>query len=266
MNNRYKTKRFTIIEMLIVMAIIVLLAALLFPTFNVITKNAKKMKGRSAAAALKQAIETYYTTYGRYPFYDYKHNSIDSVPANLHKTNLKLEECDFIMPYPSKTSTGTFTKPNGTKGTFTGYAPVYKDDYGKSSDEWSIGMTDTEYYDTLIKVLSAADDSAVVKKYNPKKIVFLNGVDKDGKYLDPWGNRLGVGFDLDMSPKINPYPVSVTGDSSGINRREGQNVFSNVIVWSFGPNKINECGMTSVRNGTNPDTGVPFDDLPTWKE
>ena len=255
MKNRYKIKRFTIIEMLVVMAIIVLLAALLFPTFNLVAQKVKGMDGKSSATTLKQAIETYYTTYGRYPFYDYKNLSLNSVPANLDKTNLKQDACDFLMPYPSKVS-----NYNGQ----TGFAPIYKDDYGRNGTP---GITDTEYYDTLIKILSAADDSEAVKKYNPKKIVFLSGINAEGKYLDPWGKRLGVGFDLAMENKINPYPIHVPdGNTGDIDRRVGRNLYAIVLVWSFGPNKINECGMTSADDGTNPATQKPFDDLPTWKD
>ena len=106
-----------------------------------------------------------------------------------------------------------------------------------------------------------------MKKYNPKKIVFLSGIDAEGKYLDPWGKRLGIAFDLDMTPKVNPYPWHIPdGNTSDIDRRVGRNIYSIVLVWSFGPNKMNECGLSAATDGTNPDTNLPFDDLPTWTE
>lgn len=65
-----KTKRkiFTIIELLIVIAIIGVLMALLFPTFHIVRKKAKMAKAQSQVNAIVMAIKNYETTYGLLPW------------------------------------------------------------------------------------------------------------------------------------------------------------------------------------------------------
>jgi hypothetical protein len=220
----------------------------------------KAMDGRSSASTLKQSIETYYTTYGRYPFYEFGKSSSQLDPATPNLAKTKNEQSAgasrFILPCPSHKT--TYKGPSA-------YFPLYSEDYTKNSKYApSQTMTETEYYDTLIQILAGAGDETILKKYNPKRISFLSGINTEGTYVDPWGNRLGVGFDLTLTPKINPCPVNIPGSS--FDYRKGKNVASNVIVWSFGANKINEHGLSATTDGTNPDTGELFDDLPTWKE
>ena len=271
--------RFTLLEMLIVMAIIALLAALLFPTINVISKKVRSMNGLSRAKTLKQAISTYITTYNRSPFYkftastSYSSLTYDRAPANIGKSNLspvgKNYLYDFLLPFPSHDAKSVdFVNSKGKIKKRSGYCPKYKDDY--SSHPYTISPTvinfsDTEYYDRLIRILAAAADKDLMKKYNPKKIVFLNGLDSEGHYFDPWGKRMGLAYDSSGEGQINPYPIWIPFSDHSVNWRQQRNVLQKVLVWSFGPNQINEGGFDST-DGINPDTGKKFDDINTWKE
>jgi len=285
MNNSYINKnRFTMLEMLVVMAIIVLLAAILFPTVNVITQRIKDMRALSRAKTLKQAIDTYITTYNRSPFYkftpstSYSSLTYDSVCANLGKSNLGAVGnpstwfYDFVIPYPDKQSVQATFNSKSKEG-----LPTWYDDKYGQKDCWAgehngsivtkvtYSMPDDEYYDRLIRILAAAADKDLMKKYNPKKIVFLNGMDSEGHFLDPWGKRMGIAIDKSGDGQVNPYPVYIPSSDHSTNWREGKNVLQKVLVWSFGANSINECGFNS-SDGINPVTNQKFDDINTWKE
>jgi len=275
-----KGKRFTMLEMLIVMAIIVLLAGLLFPTINVITKKIKNMQALSKAKTLKQAIDTYASTYSRKPFYKFTSNTnyssltYESAPPNLAKSNLTHDandlSRDFLLPVPTEYCTDYLKNPPNNTINF-GWIPKYKDDYSKKSysNHPTISFSDTEYYDRLIKILAVAANKDLIKKYNPKKIVFLDGIDAEGHYFDPWGHRMGLGADLDGTTNLNPFPRYVpyhkSRDTSLHNYRRGRNLSQTFIVWSFGENGINECGLDESK-GINADTGEKFDDITSWTD
>lgn len=58
---------FTLLELLVVITIIGILAAFLFPAANSVQKRASKAHAETTAQNLKNAISTYYTEYRKYP-------------------------------------------------------------------------------------------------------------------------------------------------------------------------------------------------------
>lgn len=60
-------RAFTLIEMLVVITIIGVLAAISFPVFNAVTARAKKLQVIATVKDLLVAIKGYQTEYGRYP-------------------------------------------------------------------------------------------------------------------------------------------------------------------------------------------------------
>jgi prepilin-type N-terminal cleavage/methylation domain-containing protein len=58
---------FTLVELLVVMAVIATLAAILFPAFGAIKKNAAKRKARAEMLKVVMAIESYKAELGHYP-------------------------------------------------------------------------------------------------------------------------------------------------------------------------------------------------------
>jgi prepilin-type N-terminal cleavage/methylation domain-containing protein len=58
---------FTLPELLVVMMIIAILTGLLFPTFQGVREQAKRLQARNDLTQIVNAIQAYYTEYGRYP-------------------------------------------------------------------------------------------------------------------------------------------------------------------------------------------------------
>jgi len=66
-NNLSRKKAFTLIEMLVVIAIIGILAAMLFPAITGAMRTAKINKARIEAESIANAINLYYNDYGQMP-------------------------------------------------------------------------------------------------------------------------------------------------------------------------------------------------------
>ena len=58
---------FTLIELLVVIAIIAILIGLLFPAFRAVQNQAKQTQAKNDLTQIVNAVNAYYTDYGRYP-------------------------------------------------------------------------------------------------------------------------------------------------------------------------------------------------------
>ena len=63
-----KRKNFTVIELLIVIGIIALLAALMFPVMQLVKNKAKALKAKSMATSICAAVDQYELDYGVIPY------------------------------------------------------------------------------------------------------------------------------------------------------------------------------------------------------
>src|SRR5256885_14932336 len=78
----YKMRAFTLIELLSVIAIIGILAAILIPTTGTAQVAAKKAKTRSQFAQWGAAIEAFRQEYGYYPTFETTGNGANKVNGN----------------------------------------------------------------------------------------------------------------------------------------------------------------------------------------
>ena len=62
-----KKKAFTLVELLIVIAIIAVLLGLAFPVFQGVIDRAKKAQAKNDVTQIVTAVNAFYTEYGRYP-------------------------------------------------------------------------------------------------------------------------------------------------------------------------------------------------------
>ena len=58
---------FTLIELLVVIAIIAILIGLLFPAFRAVQNQAKQTQAKNDLTQIVNAVNAFYTDYGRYP-------------------------------------------------------------------------------------------------------------------------------------------------------------------------------------------------------
>src|SRR5207253_2016987 len=58
---------FTLIELLVVIAIIAILIGLLFPAFSAVQDQAKRTQAKNDLTQIVNAVNAYYTEYGKYP-------------------------------------------------------------------------------------------------------------------------------------------------------------------------------------------------------
>ena len=92
---------FTLIEMLTVIAIIAILAAILLPTIGAIRRRARMSAAKAQIAALQTALDSYSQTFGAYP-----PDSNESLPSNYFGDMDNPNECMvwFLSRYYSKSA------------------------------------------------------------------------------------------------------------------------------------------------------------------
>jgi prepilin-type N-terminal cleavage/methylation domain-containing protein len=84
MQERQSGRGFTLIELLVVIAIIAILIGLLFPAFSAVQNQAKKTQAKNDLTQIVNAVNAYYTEYGKYPLVTA--DMIYGPAANLNNT------------------------------------------------------------------------------------------------------------------------------------------------------------------------------------
>ncbi len=246
---------FTLVELLVVIGIISILAAMLLPTLGKAKDSAKKAQAKSEMQNIAGAVRAYEAEYSRYP-----------IPSQITK-QLKTPDYTFGTMHMTGNSAKRLTNPKGEL-------------LPKIATPGRVQVSNAE----LVAILRAEEKfrngrptSNRNHRMNPKKVGFLNakdvtsttqgGVGTDGVFRDPWGSPYIVTVDANYDGKtIDAFygqgSVSGADDRAGLNGltrvKAGYQANSSVLVWSLGPD-----GLASTDGKAN--QGANRDNILSWQ-
>jgi prepilin-type N-terminal cleavage/methylation domain-containing protein len=253
---------FTLVEMLVVIAIIGILAAMLLPALAPAKTAAKKAQAKTEMSSLVTAIEAYDQDYSRFPM-----TQPEQTAAGTNDFTIG------FVQYPQANITWT-------PSTASAALPYLGYSYDNNSNAVAILMDMTAYPNGN----PTANANHV---YNPKQVKYLNakmsgdtnspGVGTDLIYRDPWGNPYVITMNTSYNEQgtsdifysqqavsQNPPPpgYSQTGYNGLFNpnvnattqtQKDNFLYHGKVMVWSAGANKKVDSGdpATDLENRDN---------------
>ncbi len=192
MFNAQTTEAFTLLELMIVIAIIVVLAGLLFPAAQSVLDRAKKVQAKNDLTQILTAVNAFYTEYGRYPLpagvaadSSATYGPGGSVPENgdLMKelrgmsNVLNTRQIVFINPPDARDQTNP---RSGTKTTTSGYYDPWGTEYAIAMDaDYDNQITPNPYGDSNGAGASPLRQGAIAWSLGKDKKPGYNG---DGKF------------------------------------------------------------------------------------
>lgn len=106
--NINKNKGFSLIELMIVVAIIGILAAIALPAYHTYTKRAHVAEGLALANGAKIAITDYYSTFGKYPIDNADVGIMQASSIHSDSVNsIAVSTSKVIITYNTKVVSGT---------------------------------------------------------------------------------------------------------------------------------------------------------------
>ncbi len=236
---------FTLVEMLVVIAIIGILAAMLLPALAAAKTAAKKGQAKTEMSSIVTAIEGYDQDYSRFP--------LIKAETDYAASHTNIQGGDFTTGYVPNPQTG-ISWPAGAGGNYS---------YENNSNVVAILMDMTVYPNSN----PTANANHV---YNPKQVKYLNaklsgydpatggqplpGVDNAGIYRDPWGNPYVITMNTsyneqgtsDIFYSLREVSQKSAGSGTGYNGLFNPNpnpdsdnflYHGKVMVWSAGANR-----------------------------
>jgi prepilin-type N-terminal cleavage/methylation domain-containing protein len=277
---------YTLVELLIVIAIIGVLAALLLPVLKSAVQRAKIAKAKTEMAAIATAIKSYESTYGRFPMSDTAAQSL--TPDGGAKPACPDFTFGTVDLNPATGATylltnrfGAALPPIANTGNTGGAKPGYQN---SNAEIMGILFDWTVYRDQNPTV-------NVNHSKNPQHKVFLEadqvsetvayagtaaadpGVGIDGVYRDPWGNPFIITLDMNGDNKCRDafYRGARVASQNGATgyaglfnyvdttgRSDDFEANTTVMVWSLGPDGLADNGVTAT-------VGSNRDNILSWQ-
>jgi type II secretory pathway pseudopilin PulG len=209
---------FTLVELLIVIAIIVILAGMLVTAVTRAMGKAEQAKCRATISALFNAIKQYESTYGVMPW----QKSWDTTIFKAYK-NTDITSAASVTSKPGK------------------------------NDDCVIKVDD---YTAFIKMLQGKGSSENLKKFNPRKIKFLEVQGStEGEYKDPWGKDFTIVFN-----NTNHEDFFRKGIAPGVWSSSDSAIYASVIIWSKGLDEDERLGDSddAIHDASNADNIYSF--------
>ncbi|MDD2237009.1 MAG: type II secretion system protein [Kiritimatiellae bacterium] len=202
MRKVFKKSGFTLVELLVVMGIIGILMALLFPAIGAARKAALKAQAQTEVRAIATAIEAYFNEYGKLPIPDdYQGNPgyTEYYTVDLSTTDEALGSREVIKILTANDMTHTGAKNLGT-------------DYDNIMNPRKIIFLEAQSSD------------------NPADA-------QNGVFLDPWGEQYLMCMDSDYNGKVEFFS-GFPGGGLAV-KKQYETVTKNAIVYSIGPDTTN---------------------------
>ena len=249
---------FTLVELLVVIGIISILAAMILPTLGKAKGSAKKAQARSEMQNISGAVRAYEAEYSRFP-----------IPTLITR-QLKTPDYTFGTKHMMGNSARLLTNPKGEP-----LEPIATPGRVQVSNAELVAILRAE-----VKFRNGRPTSNRNHGMNPKKVNFLNakdvtsttqgGVGTDGVFRDPWGSPYIVTVDANYDGKTidafygqggvsAPTKANNNEGLNGLTRvKGGYQASSSVLVWSLGPD-----GLASADEKAN--QGVNKDNILSWQ-
>jgi prepilin-type N-terminal cleavage/methylation domain-containing protein len=259
---------FTLVELLIVIAIIAILAAMLLPVISIAEQHAKVTQAKLECSNIANAVQEYQSDYSRFP-----------ISSAAQSSGADEVTCGGIFQSPNGAYMVGSTNPS------TGQI------YTNNSDVIAILLDNTNFvngYDGSGGIGGWTDNTNYMK--NPKHSIYLSNTHPSGYDSTQAGPpRPGIGNDLiDRDPWGNPYVITMdvdednyavdafyglptvssatgVGGGSGLvglswHIENGNGAYANhgnVMVWSAGPNGQVDPASSAIQ-GANKDNVISW--------
>jgi prepilin-type N-terminal cleavage/methylation domain-containing protein len=163
-----RSSAFTLIELLVVIAIIAILIGLLFPAFRAVQDQAKRTQAKNDLTQIVNAVNAYYTDYGKYP-----------LPVG---------------------TTGDFIYGPGGNSNPPSNSELFYTLRGVNAGTMNLNNAANPRIIVFISPPYVKNDTAGYRQSGVSNT--------DGSYYDPWGTPYDVEIDGGYNNAINPNPYT----------------------------------------------------------